>query len=252
MNSGFSLVELILAVFLSAMIVAGLSSFQGGIGRDKGRIVQEISVQTQADYARKVILRELAEATVVQSPPYNSTQDVSCNELIGWKNLRVAYVTPTSASTIVCGNACGSTCEPKKLPPDGSAMAKVWIEQNWVSIIDKNKDGTIIKGNDVSYFRICLTNDKQLYYYWGPGYLVPSGGCGSPGFNGIGHGTVLLAGEPKGTVTVNPTSGKIFSRPFTQYNTVGFGFTVDYAAGKFLDKASAKAVSGVELLLATR
>ncbi len=236
LSRGFSLVELILAVFLVAMIMAGLSSFQGGIGRDKGRIVQDNAVQNQADYARKVITRALAEATLIQSPgPFGCASD----ELVGWKNLRKSYADYSLDPVVIdCGKACDAPCQPSKLP----------YSQNWYSLVDLDGDGKYHTGDDVSYFRVCLSNEKQLHYYWGPGAVVPGGGCGSAGLSGTGHGKALLAGEPKGTVLVTPLTARVFNRPAGQANYLEFGFKVEHQGGATLEKFAVQVNTGVELL----
>jgi prepilin-type N-terminal cleavage/methylation domain-containing protein len=242
LSRGFSLVELILAVFLVAMIMAGLSSFQGGIGRDKGRIVQDNAVQTQADYARKIITRALAEATLLQSPgPFGCTS----NELVGWTNLRKSFIDVDKYVPIMidCGGACDVPCSPNT-PLNKS--------QSWYSLVDLDGDGRYHTGDDVSYFRICLSNEKQLHYYWGPGAAVPSGGCGSAGFSGTGHGKALIAGEPKGTVTVSPLSTRVFSRRAGQANYLQLGYRVEHGGGTTLEKVSVDVNTGVELLEASQ
>lgn len=249
MNRGFSLVELILAVFLVAMIMAGLASFQGGISRDKGRLVQDITVQNQADFARKAILRELNGATLLQWPPPPGVTGSNCTELVGWRNLKKADA--GTNSIIQCGSDCTTVCRPMCYGGGGLSPC-IPANQNWMSLIDGlNPAGTVNKynfGDDVYYFRFCLTAAKQLYYYHGPGYVVPNGGCGSPGIVGTDHGTELLAGDPPGTVTVTAGGGGIFNRPARQDNYVKVSFTVEHNGRKTLEKTSAVVDTGVELL----
>ena len=114
--------------------------------------------------------------------------------------------------------------------------------------MDLDGDTRYHTGDDVSYFRVCLSNEKQLHYYWGPGATVPSGGCGSAGFSATGHGKALLAGEPKSTVTVSPLAVRVFSRPAGQANYLQFGFKVEHGGGTTLQKVSVEVNTGVELL----
>ena len=89
-QKGFSLIEMLLVVVLMAVILAGLAGVQGTLLQQKGRVIQDILVQSQADAIRKKILMELSEATLVTLPappagaPPAPTQGL---ELQGFKNV---------------------------------------------------------------------------------------------------------------------------------------------------------------------
>jgi len=98
-QKGFSLIEMLLVVVLMATILAGLAAVQGTLVQQKGRVIQDILVQSQADAIRKKILMELSEATLVTSPavPAGSPPTkTSGSELQGFKN-----VDPTTNNMLV-------------------------------------------------------------------------------------------------------------------------------------------------------
>lgn len=85
-RAGFTLAELLVAVTLMAVVLAGIFSIQDTLLRDQGRVLREVTVRNQADFARRLILRDVGEATVLMWPPVDPTTAVA-DELIGMKNL---------------------------------------------------------------------------------------------------------------------------------------------------------------------
>jgi len=95
-EKGFSLMELILVTLLMGMVLAGLAAFQGTLVQQRGRLIQEIMVQNQADIARKKILAELSEATAIASPlDLVGGIATSANDLQGYKNVYLDPATNT-------------------------------------------------------------------------------------------------------------------------------------------------------------
>lgn len=167
-SAGFTLAELLVAVTLMAVVLAGLFALQDTLLRDQGRVLRDIAVHNQADFIRRMVLRDIEEATVVQSPaPGGSSTD-----LIGWKNL--------DAFNVRC-DCAGSTCLPNGSCTNACAGAPPAQAQNWTSLVDLPKDaaglpdaggiiaadGVRLYGNDVTWFRWCLGASNRLFYYRG-------------------------------------------------------------------------------------
>ena len=228
---GFSLPELLIVTMLMGIVMAGLLTLQDAMLRDKAKILRDIVIRNQADYARRTVIRELSQATWLRSPDIGTYS----NELVGFQNLdhtNLRYCTSASACSVL---------------PLNSAV-------NWN---DMQGNGNAL---GVTWFRFCYDpTTKQMYYYtqamnsgaFKPGLacMPAAGTCGKPdapaaastcGVYAVGAAipyTDLLAGTPQGVITVetldkalNPDASwtawqnGVFRR--TRNNTVEFGFAV--------------------------
>lgn len=214
-EKGFSLMELILVVALMAVIMAGLAAFEGTLLSQKGLAIQEITVQGQANQARKKILMDLAEATQITFPvPPCTAGTAHCREVAGYKN-----VDPADATNLT-----------------------VW---------GPGANGT---GTDKRYFRYCVTTLNgvtQLYGYWGKtSGAIPAGGCGGAGSKVLAGGpsAVFQVGQA-------PNTNNYFYRPRNNYLQVAFQVCSNPAADAMLKKAAqvcAVVNTGMSLPLATQ
>lgn len=212
-RGGFSLVELLLVVALAAVMIAGLASLQGAIVRQNGALVQEILVRDQADYARRIIQRTLAEATVLKTPMLIAAAKSTSDEVAGWTNL-----SPLARS-------CNPNC--------------IWTATQLIGT------STAIK-----YFRFCKNSRGQLVRYWGVGVsgtslYIDTSVCGTA--PRPGDGMEIIAGQPVGKVLLDYAGAStpyIFERPANVPNVVRAVFKVT-AKGK--QGFSVDAVANVDM-----
>lgn len=218
---GFTMAELLVAVTLMAVVLAGLFALQDTLLRDQGKVLRDIAVRNQADFIRRMMLRDIEESTVIQSPAAGG----SSTNLIGFKNL--------DPYNINCG--CSGACLPNAVCAAACAGAAINQRQNWTSLVDLPKDvagfpdpggsgaadGARLYGNDTTWFRYCLTTDNRLMYFRGVlragvnDIACPvTGACNDAGCGGINSPNCVaeeIAGTP---VRVNGgfTGGNVFRR----------------------------------------
>lgn len=216
---GFTLAELLVAVTLMAVVLAGLFALQDTLLRDQGKVLREIAVRNQADFIRRQVLRDIEQASVIQSPAVNSTS----KDLIGFKNLDPFNVRCDCAGGVCLPDCLATTCPGTGVGQPGS---------RWISFTDLPKDaaglpdpngGTAADGlrqwgNDTTWFRYCLTTDNRLMYLRGRMLATNSVTCpitGTCGCGAVASPNCVeeeVAGGPVGVFGGFGTAGDLFSR----------------------------------------
>jgi hypothetical protein len=142
-EAGFSLIEMLLVVFLMTIIVSGIAVMQSAMLQDKGKILRDVVAHDQADYARRRMISILSDVTLLRYPdaPGTGGNVVSANEVEGWQDLDTIYFI----------NCTGSSCQPN--PAQSS---------NWKSLLGG-------AGAGVTWFRLCYDSPgKSLFLYRAP------------------------------------------------------------------------------------
>ena len=249
-RKGFTLAEMLVVTMLMAVILAGMFALQDGLLQQRGRVLRNIMVRNQCDYARRIIVRELAAASFIEWPlPGNVPAGVasnSGNELVGWKNL--------DASNMYCDNATGcwpcapssacmlffgsdaTACPPGVTPATCPLAISGSGASIWNSMVDDNKNGKTAWADDAEWFRFCYAGGKLYYYHdmagnAGSGLinLPVTAACGNPYTPKYVGGTqpeVLAPTASVGNMTVTPfrTSNitlPVFARSQMQNTTGG-------------------------------
>lgn len=230
-SPGFTLAELLVALALMGVVLMGLTTFQHALLRDKGKMMGEITARNEADFARRMVIRDVSEATTIAFPPTAT----AANELVGLKNVRSdnlsfqASATP-ARWTAACAGALGS---------DDQACIN--------SLVDTNGNG-IMHGEDSEFFRYCLKEDPerdtaQLFYYHRSSLLTPTPSpgavaalplpplpCGENLDPPDGTTMELIIGNLSGYIKVRPRPG---SAGIFQRNTGGAGQHPNYVSVEF-------------------
>lgn len=262
-EAGFTMIELIVVVMLMAIIMMGLFSLQDALLQQRGRILRNIAVRNQNDLARRVMLRELASATVVLEPRVGMASD----EIIGWKNL--------DPSTIVC---CGTTthaclsCKPFSTNVRTDLGVRTACGPTVAAPHGCGSDGvetprplSTTGGGDesqIQWFRFCLdttlTDDAnppetpRLIYYRGTGFdntgALPAEATEICGDSALSD-TIQSIGGFDG-ITIEKTSASVFNRTRHNWVDIDFAATVERpvpSTGK-ADTAKAETHVGVTLM----
>lgn len=243
-SAGFSLVEMLIVVFLMTIVMSGMAIMQEAMLRDKGKILKDLVVHEQSDFARRRMIQVASDATQLMSPNTGAWS----NELIGWTNLDTfLFLSPC----LVTG--CSPTTS----------------NQNWKGL-QEGPNNTW--GCSVRWFRFCYNDvTKQLFYYSAPmntgacsppvggnfnSLLVafpPAGSCGGNTFGSVpvtdwlaGMGNVhveLLKDVP--TADANPTWTGVFHR--VRKNVVEVGYSVQLGTSE-TSKIRSEVFTGINIL----
>lgn len=225
-DEGFSMVELMVVVLLMSIVMMGLFSLQDALLQQRGRILRNIMVRNQNDYARRVVMRELASTTLIQEPAVGATS----NNLVGWKGLD-----PTN---MYCCNGTCRFCNPAQTNLKiGDPNSCLCSSVAGISALP------LPLGATIEWFRLCLDSTGQrLAYHRGAGFLLPNPmpACGT-------NATEILAGFSGATVGQAP--GMVFSRTRSNWIDVNFGVNVEGAVPSVGTLETAKAETHVGIAI---
>ncbi|MBI5200693.1 MAG: prepilin-type N-terminal cleavage/methylation domain-containing protein [Elusimicrobia bacterium] len=234
-SDGFSMIELMVVVLLMAVVLMGLFSLQDALLQQRGRILRNIMVRNQNDYARRIVMRELSSATLIQEPAVGATG----NNLVGWKNL--------DTTNIFCCNGTCRYCEPTNTNLKINDAANCGC-----SSIAGITPQPLSTSRPIEWFRFCLDQtNNRLVYYTGTiplNSLLPAAATAACGTSA----TEIIAGFGSGTRTpqVLQSPGAIFSRGRANWVDVNFSVNVEGAVPStgLLETAKAESHVGIAIM----